>query len=187
MTGNTQQWNDDHWLGTNTGKIISLTNPDPEQITIEDIAAGLSNVCRFNGQLVRWYSVAEHSIHVAELVPNEYKLAALLHDATEAYICDVPTPLKWMLGEAYSAVEKRLAATIGQKFGVDLVNLPACVKQADLMMVVSERDALQTNPQRWGPLYENANRYPNFARRHATPASVREEFMVAFKRFTTAN
>ena len=175
---------DGPWVGTNTGNYISLINPNPDEITIEDIATGLSNVCRFNGQLKMWYSVAEHSIHVAKLVPKQYKLQALLHDATEAYICDVPTPLKRMLGDAYSLVEERLAGAIGEKFGVNLTDLPAVVNQADRVMVVSERDAFQYSPRTWGPEYEEALRYPDMHRLYATPAAAREAFLRKFRQYT---
>ncbi len=70
------------WLGTNSGKKVDLLHPDPSQICLEDIAHGLSNLCRFNGQINRFFSVAEHSMYVAALVPNRYKLQAILHDAT---------------------------------------------------------------------------------------------------------
>lgn len=174
-----------NWLGTNTGNVISLTEPNEEQITINDIATGLSNACRFNGQLRTWYSVAEHCIHVAELVPKEYKLQALLHDATEAYICDIPTPLKRVLGRAYSDVEDRLAAVIGRKFGVELVDLSAVVRQADRIMVVSERDAFQLRPEKWGPEYEQQVRYPNLTRRYTTPQDAHDAYVAAFNRYYT--
>jgi uncharacterized protein len=173
------------WIGTNTGGVIDLVSPDPKQITIEDIATGLSNVCRFNGQLATWYSVAEHSIRVAELVPKHYKLQALLHDATEAYICDVPTPLKRMLGVAYADVEARLAAAIGAKFGVNLNNLPQAVKDADRVMVVSERDAFQLVPREWGPEYENVLRYPRLERSYYTPNQASAAFLKLFHELTT--
>lgn len=156
------QPNHGSWLATNEGRIIDLLNPDPAQITIEDIANNLSKLCRFNGQLKGFFSVAQHSLHVAELVPNELKLQALLHDASEAYICDIPTPFKRMLGVAYTDVEHRLQVAIGQALGCDLSELHTLVKQADRIMVVSERDMLQSVPMKWSEEYENVVRYPNF-------------------------
>lgn len=157
------------WLGTNSGQVINLLDPDPDHITIEDIACGLSKNCRFNGQLKQWYSVAEHSIHVMELVPDHLKKQALLHDATEAFICDIPTPLKRLLGDTYHQIEHRLAAAIGEKFDVTLTELDPTVMQADRIMVVTERDALTEKPQKWGPEYENALRYPGFRARFMYP------------------
>lgn len=148
------------WLGTNSGKRIDLENPDPEQIDIRDIVEALPKLCRFNGQINVHYSVAQHSMYVAELVPDNLKYQALLHDATEAYICDIPTPLKRLLGATYKDIEDRLALVIGQKLGVDLVNLHPTVRNADKIMCVSERDALVYIPQSWGPDYDDFVRYP---------------------------
>jgi hypothetical protein len=151
------------WLGTNSGKVIHLDVTDPEQITLDDIATGLSNVCRFNGQIKQFYSVAQHSMYVASLVPDRWKLQALMHDATEAYICDVPTPLKRELGEAYSKYEREIARAIGIKFNLELEHLADVVKQADRIMLVTEHHELQAQPADWGPDYENVLRYPGFA------------------------
>lgn len=176
---NLVQWNGD-WIGTNTGNVIELNGPRGDQISIEDIATGLANNCRFTGQLKMWYSVAEHSLHVAELVPEQYKLAALLHDASEAYICDVATPFKRMLGDAYRNVERAISDAIGRKFGVDLINLPDLVKQADQIMLVTERDALQDKPQDWGPAYDQILRYPKFRCQYSTPSEARRAFLAKF-------
>ena len=87
-----------NWLGTVTGKKINLLNPDPDQICLEDIALALEKMPRFNGHTTSNWSVLDHSLAVASLVTPEYKLQALLHDATEAYICDIPSPLMALLG-----------------------------------------------------------------------------------------
>lgn len=164
------------WLGTNGGNKIDLYDPDPEQISIDDIADGLSKVCRFNGQIKRFYSVAEHCINVANLVPEADKLAALLHDASEAYICDVPTPLKRMLGDVYKDVENRVQYAIGRKFGVELVNLPDVVKAADRVMLVTEHESLQHKALDWGPDYDGILRYPNFQPSGATPTIMADRY-----------
>lgn len=171
------------WLGTNSGRVIDLTITDPAEITLEDIATGLSNVCRFNGQIKQFYSVAQHSLFVAELVPEKFKLQALLHDATEAYICDVPTPLKRELGEAYQKYERRIAAAIGKKFGVDLVNLHDVVKQADRIMLVTEHHALQAKVADWGPEYDAVIRYPNFRAPLAANYTVAATFMTQVEKY----
>jgi hypothetical protein len=175
--------NHPNWLATNTGKIIDLLDPNIDEITIGDISNNLAKMCRFNGQLKEWYSVAEHCVHVAEMLPDKFKLQGLLHDAAEAYICDVPTPLKRMLGEQYAQIEERIAKVIGQKFGVDLVNLPGIVKQADRAMVVSERNAFQSQPQTWGDEYETTLLYPNLFRYYATPETAARAYMTAFNRY----
>lgn len=167
-----------YWVGTRSGKKIDLLNPDPKQITIEDIATGLSNVARFNGQTDNWYSVAEHSIHVAELLPNKYKLLGLLHDASEAYICDVPSPLKWLLGDAYKQVERRLQGAIGEALGLGqlLVDLPPVVKEADAVLLYSEKELLQPSGIEW-PTTDPVMRFPDLRIRHSLPVSARRGFM----------
>lgn len=168
-----------NWTGTNTGKRINLRDPDPEQIIIEDIATGLGNTCRFGGQIKHWFSVAEHCIKVAGMVPPEHRLIALLHDAAEAYLCDIPTPLKRELGGAYTEIEDRVALAIGCKFGLGdtLVHLPECVMTADRAVLMAERDALQANPQVWSPAYEMSLRYPSFRIDYPTPLDARDAYL----------
>ena len=84
----------DRYLSTYTGKKFYPYDPRPEQICIEDIAHGLSMLCRFAGQCRFFFSVAEHSIAVAHLLPANLKLFGLLHDASEAYLADLPRPVK---------------------------------------------------------------------------------------------
>lgn len=172
------------WLGTASGNVIDLLDPDPSQFTIEDIATGLSNIARFNGQTNQWYSVAEHSIHVSELLPKHLKLQGLLHDATEAYLCDVPSPLKSLLGEAYKAIERRLAGAIGLTLGVDLINLHESTKRADLTMLFSERDMLQPDGPDWG-WGNDTPRYPRLCRYYQTPETARAAFLNFYRSLTT--
>ena len=170
-----------YWLATNTGKIIDLLEPNPDQFTIEDIANNLGKMCRFNGQLKTWFSVAEHCIKVAQMVPDKYKMQALLHDAAEAYLCDVPTPLKRLLGKSYTDIEERIAGAIGRRFGVELINLPTLVKLADRAMVVSERNAFQDKPQKWGDEYEETLLYPGLQRTYATSDHAAQGYMSYFR------
>ncbi len=101
---------------TYTGKYIDVFNPDPEAIVIEDIAHALSLTCRWAGHLNKFYSVAQHSVLVCWHVPYENKLEALLHDASEAYINDIPSPAKKRLPD-YKLLEDNLMSVIAQKFG----------------------------------------------------------------------
>lgn len=140
------------WLGTNNGKRIDLLDPRADQIDLDDIACGLHHVPRFMGQTYRHYSVLSHSMNVASLVPAEYKLCALLHDAAEAYIGDVPTPLKLMLGDTYRDVEHKIAKAIATHFGLtkhSLTHLPSVVKEADQIMLITEHHLLQKSPADW--------------------------------------
>ena len=149
-----------NWIGTLSGKKIDLMNPDPDQITIEDIGNALSRINRFNGHTRIPWTVLQHSVATARLVAESYKLQALLHDATEAYICDIPTPLKLLLGDSYREVERRIAHAIGVKFGVILTELPYPVKQADLIMLMSEKEYFQPDSIDWEIDYANGLRAP---------------------------
>lgn len=126
---------------TASGRKVSLTSPRPGMFAIEDIAYGLSGVCRFSGQTAFHYSVAEHSIMVAQLTPPRIQLHALLHDASEAYMQDIPAPLKALL-PVYRAMEHHVMQTILSAF--DVHNEPGdveIVKEADrLACAVEVRD-----------------------------------------------
>lgn len=81
------------FIRTFSGKLVDPINLTPDDICIEDIAHALSNQCRFSGHVRRFYSVAEHSVRVMKKCKID-PLSALLHDASEAYLVDVPRPLK---------------------------------------------------------------------------------------------
>lgn len=124
-------------LCTYTGKYFDLLNPDPALVDIVDIANGLSKQCRFNGHCLRFYSVAQHSVAVSYLVPEEHALHGLLHDAAEAYIGDVIAPLKQLLPD-YKQIEKTVEQAIFSAFRLPSL-LPHCVKKADAIMLFTER------------------------------------------------
>jgi hypothetical protein len=129
-------------IRTFTGQSIDLLDPDPSAITIEDIAHGLAQTCRFSGQCPRFYSVAEHAIRVSYMVPEREGLAALLHDASEAYLSDLVSPVKALGGlSGYRALEARLMDVIYQRFGVVVpfgVVIPETVQRADAEIVELE-------------------------------------------------
>lgn len=103
-------------IRTVSGKYVNVFEPDPETICIEDIAHALSMQCRFGGHLPQFYSVAQHSIFCADLADADQKLAALLHDASEAYMLDIPKPIKLKLAN-YGEIEDGLMKLIAAKFG----------------------------------------------------------------------
>ncbi len=123
------------YIRTHSGLKFYPFSPQPEQICIEDIAAGLSKTCRYSGQIPVFYSVAEHSLDCAKLVPDEFKLSALLHDASEAYLADIPKPIKELLPD-YQALERTVTKAIDDTFRVD--SGAPIVKQADRTMLLLE-------------------------------------------------
>lgn len=134
------------FIMTVSGKKIHFLNPDPTTIDIEDIAYSLANQCRFNGH-VPFYTVAEHSVAVASRLPPEQQLAGLLHDASEAYLSDIPSPIKQFLPD-YLVMEEKLQGVINAKYGVDIYTPE--VKQADRDALHTEAYFLMNNPD-WIP------------------------------------
>lgn len=105
-------------IRTYNGHYFDVFDPNPDQIDIEDIAHSLSLLCRFAGHIKSFYSVAEHSIWVAEKVSKKHALAALLHDASEAYLVDIPKPIKDEIPH-YLEIEKDLMSVISKKFNFE--------------------------------------------------------------------
>ncbi len=124
-----------------SGHYFDLLDPASSRFTLGDIAQGLANTCRFTGQCRRFYSVAEHSWHASFLVPERFQLAALMHDAAEAFIGDVTRPLKQLLPE-YRAIEKRIEAVIAERFKLGRDCDDPVVKHADMQMLAAEQKAL---------------------------------------------
>ena len=116
-----------------SGRPFYPLDPKPEDIDAGDIITSLSRIVRYGGHYSapsrEHYSVAQHSVLVAKLVPEEYQLEALLHDAAEAYIGDNTSPMKRAV-PAISHVEAPIFEAIALKFGIDSL-LPDCVKEAD--------------------------------------------------------
>ena len=140
------------WFETFSGVKFYPLDPRPEDILIEDIAHALSNQCRFAGQSRVHYSVAEHSLRVSHYVPQGCcPLQALLHDASEAYLVDLPSPIKYgtILGGEYRIIEEVLMGTIYRKFGVPEKECPH-VHVADKIMAVTEKRDLMNSDVLWG-------------------------------------
>ncbi len=160
-----QTWHRGDWMQTYTGRQFFPLAPRPEDVDIIDIAHALSMLCRYNGHVTWFYSVAEHCVHLSHAVPPEYALWALLHDATEAYVGDMIRPLKRSMPD-YVLVEDHLMRVIADRFGLsqgsryynreapegmrDSVLIPGVVKAADTAILLSEREALLSEPpQPW--------------------------------------
>lgn len=126
------------WIQTFTGKQFFPLDPKPDDICVEDIAHALSNTCRFNGHVRQFYSVAEHSVFVALCTPIKHRVAALFHDASEAYLCDLPRPIKHQV-IGYAEAEQRVMECIARKFVFELP-LHATIKENDNRILMDERE-----------------------------------------------
>lgn len=136
-------------MQTATGLAVYPLNLLPQQIKIDDIAASLSRICRFNGHLrddVEHYSVAQHSVHVSRLVGDDLDIQrqALLHDATEAYVGDVIRPLKLSLND-YHLIELKVWKAVCIRFNMREIMYHE-VKLADQIALSTEfRDIIIPN------------------------------------------
>ncbi|MGC6386536.1 HD family hydrolase [Ewingella sp. S1.OA.A_B6] len=143
------------WLTTFSGQHLDFSNPNLLAFNINDIAQGLSHECRFAGQIAEFYSVAQHSVLCSLIVPPQCQREALLHDATEAYMKDIPSPLKCLLPD-YARIEKSIDTLIREKYELP-PEMSALVKTADLIMLATERRDLEVDLENHWPVLEGIN------------------------------
>jgi len=123
-------------IRTVSGIWVNVFDPKPEMFIIEDIAHALAFQCRFGGHLPEFYSVAQHSVLCSILADKEHKFAALMHDTSEAYLLDIPRPIKGGLGN-YKEIEYRVMDVIAKKFGFQFP-FHKNIKEVDERMLVTE-------------------------------------------------
>ena len=145
------------YITTYTGKHFNPIEPDSSLIDIRDIAHALSMICRGNGQVTGFFSVAQHCVNCAReaearKLSGRVILACLLHDAAEAYLSDVPRPLKSFMPQ-YLEVEDRLLGMVYEKFiGEPLSKEEQLqVKQIDDDMLYYDMEVLLREPQEGEP------------------------------------
>lgn len=138
---------EDVYMETYTGKYVTPLDLKYEDISILDIAHHLSLLCRFNGACREFYSVAQHSVVIASMVPDGSRLAALLHDASEAYMADVIRPIKYSILEL-KLIEDRIEIRILAKFKCFGADWEA-IKRADNIMLATEARDLMKRADGW--------------------------------------
>lgn len=136
------------YIRTFTGKQFYFHDIVSNNIDIRDIAHALAMNCRWTGHVKDFYSVAQHCVYVSKMVPVEHALAGLLHDASEAYMHDTPSPLKWHLKQmgftAFAELEEAIDFRVFTAFGLTWPRDPS-IKEADLRMLATEHRDLMVN------------------------------------------
>lgn len=171
--GNTERKGD--WIQCFSGGQFFPLDPRADEMRIADIAHSLSMQCRYAGHCQRFYSVAEHSVLLARQAAPEHRLWALLHDASEAYLVDVPRPVKGSLG-GYKDIESNVMAVIAERFGLR-GPMPEEVHAADVRICVDEKAQNMAPGPMWGidglePL--------GVTLRFWSPAEAEEKFLDAY-------
>lgn len=154
-----------------SGKFLNLRDPDPKDLTLNDVAHGLSMTCRFSGQCSRFYSVAEHCLRVSERLEElgydvETQLAGLLHDAAEGFVTDVPRPAKALLPD-YAVLEERVLQAVLKSLGFEDLDVHGvAVKDVDNWMLAQEAHELMPSQgqfwhlgSEWDGTVKNFGRY----------------------------
>lgn len=144
------------WMETHSGLRFNYVMLDENAVTIDDVAHALSHMCRYNGHVRRFYSVAEHCVHLAQFVrarggESGQQIVALLHDGAEAYLADVVRPAKRRLPE-YMGLEGLIDATIALAFAEygHTYPFPAWLKEIDTRILKDERaQVMNPSPHAW--------------------------------------
>ena len=170
-----------NYVTTYSGRKLNFKNPNPDDILLEDIVHNLSMICRYNGATKYHYSVLQHSVVLAAYVMDktgdaEQALSALCHDFSEAYIVDIPRPIKPHL-KGYKSIENKLMKVILEKFGVKKPS--SFVMQCDTNIVANEAKNLFTYTPDWIADYDMLD-IGDWEFQEADRDSVREVFMFAY-------
>jgi len=140
------------WIQTFTGRRVRPLAMRAIDVSFRDIAHGLSHLCRFAGQTGVFYSVAQHSVYAAQLLeaegaPRDVWLWGLFHDAAEAYISDVPRPVKALL-PGLDVIEERILRAVAGRFGL-VWPIPAGVWRVDDALLAAEAAQLMGRVEGW--------------------------------------
>lgn len=163
-----------------SGKFYSYLNPEQNKWDIEDIALSLSNLCRYSGQVGKFYSIAQHCYLVSYAVDQKYALDGLLHDGVEAFMVDIPTPLKVLLPD-YKALEAKHEAEMFRRFGLEYPMNPA-VHKADRELLCAEVRDMKTPHPHWDFANADVSHVPHID--PWTPYMARKMFLKRYYQLT---
>lgn len=169
------------WIQTYSGKAVYPLSLTVDQVCAEDIAWALAHQCRYAGHSNRFYSVAEHSMHLASLLEGKAgRLAALLHDASEAYLIDLPSPIKQMMPN-YCAAEEQVMQVIAEWAEIS-VDMFEAIKELDMAILADEQAVLMpNNPMNWNFAYPEGLGLKDainlFPAQYASPKEVAQTFL----------
>lgn len=136
------------WICTISGRQFHYMDIEPDSIQPAVIAHSLSNICRYNGHVDEFYSVAQHCWLVSHAVPVGFGMDGLLHDAAEAFVGDMVRPLKDLVGDAFRKWEEAVERAIAERFQVEWP-IPKVVKTADVRVFHTEVRDLTTQSYRY--------------------------------------
>lgn len=165
-------------LQTFSGKLVSILEPVLEDIDILDIAHSLSMICRYNGHVSRFYSVAEHSVLMCRSFyehgyEDEIQRVALMHDAPEYLTGDVTKPLKGVITPIFRPIQNALWGRVATRFGL-LESIPDIVHAADLRILMNEKAQVFVHDIDWG---WNCDPLPDLTLQFWTPEEAKVEFL----------
>jgi uncharacterized protein len=143
------------WIHVGGGRRFWPLEPRAEDIHLDDVIHALSNLCRYGGHTREFYSVAQHTVYVAHRTPQPLRKWALVHDFSEAYLVDMPRPIKHQPEfEFYNVAEGRIQRAVFERFGLR-GDLPAEVKQIDADICYDEmHDMLADSEGHYVPMRE---------------------------------
>lgn len=174
------------WGCTATGRTYWPEDPRAGDFDIEDIAHALANQCRFGGHVRDFYSVAQHSVFVSLVCGPADALWGLLHDASEAYLIDIPRPVKLCKGmEGYRLIERRFMRAICEQYGL-AHQMPSSVHDADEAMLAAEaRDLMpRDSVRRWNLSVPPPDTVPLVV--PCDPQTAKRQFLARFYELTEA-
>lgn len=184
------------YIRTYTGGKFHVFAPKPDEVSILDIAHALSQQCRFTGHTRKFYSVAQHSVLVGRAVAKwscgdfkNYELKGLLHDAAEAYLVDLPTPIKRNVTFAseWKCLDARIADAIQEAFGIPGYGVSAYIKGLDHRMLLTEQRDLMNgadlNEMNHGSFRLDWKEPFDFTIEPWSSEQAEEEFLKDFKKY----